>query len=120
MSKEEKIKQFNELLVSISTNMMLHQMDGLKKDFLLRTLSFQEMHTIEIIGNLEEVTMGELAGAAKVTQGTMSVMVKKLVKKGLVERNSSSEDLRMSIDNSQSKFSVKNDIYTVTNQRKAR
>jgi len=95
MSEEEKIKQFNELLVSISTNMMLHQMDGLKKDFLLRTLSFQEMHTIEIIGNLEEVTMGELARAAKVTQGTMSVMVKKLVKKGLVERVGSPEDLRV-------------------------
>lgn len=95
MSKEEKIKQFNELLVSISTNMMLHQMDGLKKDFLLRTLSFQEMHTIEIIGNLEEVTMGELARAAKVTQGTMSVMVKKLVKKGLVEKAGSPEDLRV-------------------------
>lgn len=95
MSEEEKISRFNELLVSISTNMMLHQMDGLKKDFLLRTLSFQEMHTIEIIGNLEEVAMGELAGAAKVTQGSMSVMVKKLVKKGLVERNSSPEDLRV-------------------------
>jgi len=95
MSKEEKIKQFNELLVSISTNMMLHEMDGLKKDFLLRTLSFQEMHTIEIIGNLDGVTMGELARAAKVTQGSMSVMVKKLVKKELVERNGNPEDLRV-------------------------
>ena len=78
MSEEEKINQFNELLVSISTNMMLHEMEGLKKELLLRTLSFQEMHTIEMIGNLDEVTMGELATAAGVTQGTMSVMVKKL------------------------------------------
>ena len=89
------MREFNELLLSISTNMMLHEMDNLKKEFLLRVLSFQEMHTIEIIGNLEEVTMGELARAAKVTQGTMSVMVKKLVTKGLVERNGSPEDLRV-------------------------
>jgi len=93
--QDGKLREFNQLLVSISTNMMLHEMDGLKKDFLLRALSFQEMHTIEIIGNLEEVTMGELARAAKVTQGTMSVMVKKLVKKGLVEKNASAEDLRV-------------------------
>jgi DNA-binding MarR family transcriptional regulator len=95
VSEEKKLQQFNELLVSISTNMMLHEMEGLKKELLLQALSFQEIHTIEIIGNLGEVTMGELAGAAKVTQGTMSVMVKKLVKKGLVERNGSPEDLRV-------------------------
>jgi len=95
MSEEKKIRQFNELLVSISTNMMLHEMDNLKKKLLLRTLSFQEMHTIEIVGNLEGVNMGRLAREAKVTQGTMSVMVKKLVKKGLVERNGSPEDLRV-------------------------
>jgi len=95
MSAEEKTRQFNELLVSISTNMMLHEMDNLKKDFLLRALSFQEMHTIVILGNMEEVTMGELAKAAKVTQGTMSVMAKKLVKKGLAERKNSPDDLRV-------------------------
>jgi len=95
MSEEEKLLKFNQLLVSISTNMMLHEMDNLNRDFLLRTLSFQEMHTVEIIGKREEMTMGELAKAAKVTQGTMSVMVKKLVKKGLVERNGSPEDLRV-------------------------
>ena len=95
MSEEEKLLNFNELLVAISTNMMLHEMENLNKDFLLRTLSFQEMHTVEIIGKREEVTMGELARAAKVTQGTMSVMVKKLVKKGLVERSGSPEDLRV-------------------------
>ncbi len=95
MSEEKKIRQFNELLVSISTNMMLHEMDNLKKKLLLRTLSFQEMHTIEIVGNLEGVNMGRLAREAKVTQGTMSVMVKKLVKKGLGERNGSPEDLRV-------------------------
>lgn len=94
-SGDGKLREFNELLVSISTNMMLHEMDTLKKDFLLRDLSFQEMHTIEIIGNLEEVSMSELAKAAKVTQGTISVMVKKLVKKGLVERKGSPEDLRV-------------------------
>jgi DNA-binding MarR family transcriptional regulator len=92
---EKKVSKFNELLVSISTNMMLHEMESLRKDFVLRNLSFQEMHTIEIIGNREHVTMGELAKEAKVTQGTMSVMIKKLVGKGLVERNASQEDLRV-------------------------
>jgi len=95
MSQKQKLREFNELLLSISTNMMLHEMDNLKKQFLLQALSFQEMHTIEIVGRLEEVSMGELARAAKVTQGTMSVMVKKLVKKGLVERKGSPEDLRV-------------------------
>lgn len=95
MLEEEKVKQFNKLLVSISTNMMLHEMDTLKKDFLLRELSFQELHTIELIGNLEEPTMGQLAREGKVTQGTMSVMVKKLVQKGLVERSGSQEDMRV-------------------------
>jgi DNA-binding MarR family transcriptional regulator len=95
MSEEQKLLKFNELLVAISTNMMLHEMENLNKDFLLRSLSFQEIHTVEIVGKQQEVTMGELARAAKVTQGTMSVMVKKLVKKGLVERNGSPEDLRI-------------------------
>ena len=95
MPTEEKVHRFNELLVNISTNMMLHEMENLKKDFYLRHLSFQELHTIELIGNLEEVTMGQLAKEAKVTQGTMSVMVKKLVKKGLVQRKGSDQDLRV-------------------------
>ena len=95
MLEEEKVKKFNELLVSISTNMMLHEMENLKKDFFLRNLSFQELHTIELIGNLEEPTMGQLAREGKVTQGTMSVMVKKLVQKGLVERSGSQEDMRV-------------------------
>jgi DNA-binding MarR family transcriptional regulator len=93
--EEEKVKKFNELLVSISTNMMLHEMETLKKDFFLRELSFQELHTIELIGNLEEPTMGQLAREGRVTQGTMSVMVKKLVRKGLVERSGSQEDMRV-------------------------
>ena len=95
MLEEEKVKKFNELLVSISTNMMLHEMETLKKDFFLRELSFQELHTIELIGNLEEPTMGQLAREGRVTQGTMSVMVKKLVQKGLVERSGSQEDMRV-------------------------
>lgn len=95
MLDEEKVKKFNELLVSISTNMMLHEMETLKKDFFLRELSFQELHTIELIGNLEEPTMGQLAREGRVTQGTMSVMVKKLVQKGLVERSGSQEDMRV-------------------------
>jgi len=93
--EEEKVKKFNKLLVSISTNMMLHEMETLKKDFFLRELSFQELHTIELIGNLEEPTMGQLAREGRVTQGTMSVMVKKLVQKGLVERSGSQEDMRV-------------------------
>ncbi|MEW6444325.1 MAG: MarR family transcriptional regulator [bacterium] len=92
---ESKIEQFNELLVSISTNMMLHEMGSAKKEFLLKNLSFQELHTIELIGKLEHPTMGQLARAAKVTQGTISIMVKKLVEKGLVERTGSPEDLRV-------------------------
>jgi DNA-binding MarR family transcriptional regulator len=93
--KEERLDRFNELLVPISTNLMLHEMNSLKGSFILRTLSFQEMHTIEIIGNLEEVAMGDLARTARVTQGTMSVMVKKLVNKGLVERAENPQDLRV-------------------------
>jgi len=95
MRNEEKVKQFNELLVSISTNMMLREMKNLKEEFSLRNLSFQELHTVELVGNLENPTMGQLAEEARVTQGTMSVMVKKLVAKGLVERKGSEEDRRV-------------------------
>lgn len=95
MTENEKTIKFNELLVSISTNMILHETENLKKNIHLKDLSFQEIHTIELIGNLGTTTMGELAKASNVTGGTMSVMIKKLVKKGLVERKGSQEDLRV-------------------------
>jgi len=53
-----------------------------------------QMHAIEVIGHEESLRMKELAEKLGVTTGTLTVMVDKLERKGLIERRPHETDRR--------------------------
>ncbi|WP_456430927.1 MarR family winged helix-turn-helix transcriptional regulator [Thermosulfuriphilus sp.] len=57
-------------------------------------LSPAQMHTIEIIGVNQGLRMKELAEKMGITTGTLTVMIDRLEKKGLVERLPNQKDRR--------------------------
>ena len=54
-----------------------------------------EIHTIEAIGIKDAKTMGEIAHDLRITVGTLSAAITKLIKKGYVERKRTEEDRRV-------------------------
>jgi DNA-binding MarR family transcriptional regulator len=90
----DTVDKYNKLLTSIYTNLMLREIAAIKHGS-MKDLTFHEIHAIEIIGDLEEASLSQIAGKARVTQSTMSTMVEKLVKKGLIERIRSDDDRRV-------------------------
>ena len=94
MLSDETVDKFTKLLASIYSNLMLREIEALKNG-IYRDLTFHEIHTIEAIGDLQDGTVGQIAGAVGVTQSTMSTMIDKLVKKGLAERSRSDKDRRV-------------------------
>ncbi len=57
-------------------------------------LSLPQMHTIEIIGNCGPIRLKDLADKLGVVMGTLTVMIKRLEKIGLVERKINPQDHR--------------------------
>ncbi|VVS93702.1 marr-type hth domain [Desulfoluna spongiiphila] len=53
------------------------------------TVSTKEVHTIEVIGNHQEINITDVAGHFGITKSGASQMVSKLEKKGFVERRQS-------------------------------
>lgn len=53
------------------------------------------MHTIEAIGMYQPRTMTEVAQDLKITVGTLTTAINRLVKKGYVERNRIEDDRRI-------------------------
>lgn len=94
MIPEKTIHKYNGLLISIYSNLMLREITAIKRGA-MRDLSFHEIHTIELIGDLGGATVTELARAARVTQSTMSTMVDKLVKNRTIGRTRSEDDRRI-------------------------
>ncbi|SEF95165.1 DNA-binding transcriptional regulator, MarR family [Caloramator fervidus] len=84
----------NQLLVDIFNDILLIEQNALKNSD-LSDVSITEVHAIEAIGKGNERTMGEVAQDLKVTMGTLTIMVDKLVKKGYVERFRSEVDRRV-------------------------
>ncbi len=54
-----------------------------------------EIHTIEAVGIKDAKTMGEIAHDLRITVGTLSAAITKLIKKGYVERKRTEEDRRV-------------------------
>ncbi|MBD7910535.1 MULTISPECIES: MarR family transcriptional regulator [Clostridium] len=61
----------------------------------LQDISITEMHTIEGIGMYKERTMTEVAQDLRITVGTLTTAINKLIKKGYVERKRIEEDRRV-------------------------
>ena len=65
------------------------------KQGVINDLSVTEIHTIEAIGMYTERTMSEVAQDLKITVGTLTTAINKLIKKGYVERKRIEEDRRV-------------------------
>ncbi len=57
-------------------------------------ITLQQMHTLEILGSGGEMRMKELAGKMSITTGSLTVLVDRLVRAGLVERIPNPQDRR--------------------------
>lgn len=92
MDKGNKI--LNELLVEIFNDILQIEEQTLKNGS-LSDLSVTEIHTIEAIGMYTERTMSEVAQDLKITVGTLTTAINKLIKKEYVERKRIEEDRRV-------------------------
>lgn len=84
----------NELFVDIFNDILQIEEETLKNGA-LSDLSVTEIHTIDAIGMYSERTMSEVAQDLKITVGTLTTAINKLIKKGYVERKRIEEDRRV-------------------------
>lgn len=91
--EKQKLEKYHKLLHKVHSNLMMQVVDNMKSG-ILKDITFNEIRTIEIIGDLKESPMRQIADKAKVKQSTMTATVDKLVKKALAARYYSDEDRR--------------------------
>jgi len=92
MKKTQKV--LNELLVQIFDDIVKIEEKALKQGP-LSDLSVTEMHTLEAIGMYTQRTMSEVAQDLKITVGTLTTAINKLIKKDYVARKRIEEDRRV-------------------------
>lgn len=88
----------NELFVELFNDILEIEEKTLKSGP-LSDLSITELHTIEAMGMYEGRTMSEVAQDLKITVGTLTTAINKLIKKGYVERKRIEEDRRVVLIN---------------------
>ena len=91
---DDKIIKINDLLVAVYDDIIDIEETAIKQG-VFSDLSIKEIHTIEQIGMYGSKIMSELAQAMKVTMGTLTITVDKLIKKGYLERRRSETDRRI-------------------------
>ena len=91
---EKSFNVLNELLVELFNDIMQIEQNSLKQGK-LNDLSVTEIHTIEAIGMYEPRSMSEVAADLRITVGTLTTAINKLIKKGYVERQRIEEDRRV-------------------------
>lgn len=92
MEKSKKV--LNDLLVQLFNDILLIEEKTLQNGP-LSDISVTEIHTIEAIGMYKDRTMTEVAQDLKITVGTLTTAITKLIKKGYVERKRTEEDRRV-------------------------
>lgn len=86
--------EINELLVQLFNDVLQIEEKSLKEG-VISDLSITEIHTIEAIGMYTERSMSEVAQMLKITVGTLTTAINKLIKKEYVERKRIEEDRRV-------------------------
>lgn len=84
----------NDLLVDLFNDILQIEEKSLK-DGPISDLSITEIHTLEAIGMYDEKNMSEIAQSLKITVGTLTTAINKLIKKEYVERKRIEEDRRV-------------------------
>lgn len=95
-------EELNKLLVQLFNDILQIEEKSLKNTE-FTDLSITEIHTIEAIGMDKSRTMGEIAHDLRITVGTLTTAITKLIKKGYVERKRIEEDRRVVLVNLTSK-----------------
>ena len=90
----EPAEIINEYLMQMAENLPLFR-QFTPATTLLKDLTPQELHTIAMIGKMGSPKMSDLARRGRVTLGTMTVMVNKLVRKGYAKRRRQASDRRV-------------------------
>jgi DNA-binding MarR family transcriptional regulator len=83
----------NDLLVETFNDILQIEMKALREG-ILNDLSITEIHTIDAIGMYEYRTMTEVSQDLRITLGTLTTAINKLLKKGYVDRKRGEEDRR--------------------------
>ena len=86
--------RINELLVQLFNDVLQIEENSLKEG-VISDLSITEIHTIEAIDMYAEKSMSEVAQILKITVGTLTTAINKLIKKEYVERKRIEEDRRV-------------------------
>ncbi len=82
----------NELLVEVFNHILSIEAEALRKRGV--KLSMNEMHVLEAIEKTEEPTMSNIARRLRVTVGTLTTAINRLVEKGYTTRYRQPEDKR--------------------------
>lgn len=89
---QETKKVINELLVEVFHHILSIEGQMLRERGV--DLSMNEVHVIEAITKTQEPTMTNIAAKLRVTVGTLTTAINRLVKKGYVDRNRDKDDKR--------------------------
>lgn len=90
----EMVKELNNLLVSLFNTVLKMEEKALKEGS-NHNLSLTELHTLAAIGTGRAKTMTQVANSLKISVGTLTVAINKLVKKEYVNRFRVPEDRRI-------------------------
>lgn len=91
---ENREEQLNSLLVQLF-NDILHIEEKVLKSSEIKDLSITEIHTIDAIGTKGNRTMGQIAHDLRITVGTLTSAINRLIKKGYAERARTEQDRRV-------------------------
>lgn len=87
-------KEFNELLVDTFHLILQTELQMIKK-YEYNSLSMREIHLLEIVGKATGgITISDIAKTFQITLASVTVMVQKLEKQGLLEKNKHNTDKR--------------------------
>lgn len=88
------IRVINGILVELFNDILAVEEKSLKNEGLV-DLSITEIHTIEAIGIYKPKSMTEIAEYLKITVGTLTTAINRLVNKAYVERLKDAQDRRI-------------------------
>ena len=91
---KEPAREINDYLMQMAENLPLFRRLPLHTGP-VKDLTPQELHTITLVGKMGSPRMSELAARGRVTLGTMTVMINKLVRKGHIKRMRDEGDRRV-------------------------
>ena len=88
-----EIGKLEEMMAKLSAYMGRMEEEA-KEQFNFKELTITQMHYLEMISELENPNMSELAAAMKLTKPTVTVLVDKLIEKELIYKVRSDADRR--------------------------